>query len=138
MYMLMVGELEVISKGQRLGFLSDGAFFGEVPILDDSAGSEVRTRTIIAMTDCRMCFLRAEDTKELRERYPELALRMMRFAKVGKVNTCKKGFRMQMVSPSARLRISAVIYLPLARQTCRADEVCVRPRRETSNAVCRE
>ena len=40
--MLMTGELEVRKQGQRLGFLSDGAFFGEVPILDDSMGSQIR------------------------------------------------------------------------------------------------
>ena len=28
--MLMSGELEVCKNGERLGFLSDGAFFGEV------------------------------------------------------------------------------------------------------------
>ena len=30
LYMLISGELEVIAKGTRLGFLSNGAFFGEV------------------------------------------------------------------------------------------------------------
>ena len=100
MYMLMVGELEVTQSGQRLGFLSDGAFFGEVPILDDSTGSEVRTRTITAMTDSKLCFVTSDDIKELRERYPELALRMKRFAKVGRRQKGaggikKKGLKLQ-------------------------------------------
>ena len=58
--MLMTGELEVRKQGQRLGFLSDGAFFGEVPILDDSMGSQIRLRTITAMTDSRLCFITAD------------------------------------------------------------------------------
>jgi len=97
MYMLMVGELEVTQGGQRLGFLSDGAFFGEVPILDESTGSEIRARTITAMTDSKLCFITAEDIKELRERYPELALRMKRFSKVGKKKsgTKSKGLKLQ-------------------------------------------
>jgi len=37
MYLLLEGELEITSSGERLGFLSDGAFFGETPILDPSA-----------------------------------------------------------------------------------------------------
>ena len=37
MYFLLSGELEITSQGQRLGFLSDGAFFGETPILEMSA-----------------------------------------------------------------------------------------------------
>ena len=33
MYILVTGELEISQGGARLGFLCDGAFFGEVPIL---------------------------------------------------------------------------------------------------------
>jgi CRP-like cAMP-binding protein len=33
MYMLLSGEIEVSQGGQRLGFLSDGAYFGEFPLL---------------------------------------------------------------------------------------------------------
>ena len=97
MYMLMVGELEVTQGGQRLGFLSDGAFFGELPILDTSTGSQVRTRTITAMTDSKLCFVHSHQIQELRERYPELALRMKRFAKVGKAapGRKKKGLKLQ-------------------------------------------
>ena len=116
----MTGELEVRKQGQRLGFLSDGAFFGEVPILDDSMGSQIRLRTITAMTDSRLCFITADAIAGepprycwhlgcilvkmpamslragLRDRYPELALRMMRFAKVGGSvgKTSKKGLKM--------------------------------------------
>ncbi len=57
--MLMSGELEVSQNGQRLGFLSDGAFFGEVPIIDNSTGSETRKRTVTAMTDSKLCFVPA-------------------------------------------------------------------------------
>ena len=33
MYMLLSGEIEVSQGGHRLGFLSDGAYFGEFPLL---------------------------------------------------------------------------------------------------------
>eukprot|EP01047_Picozoa_sp_COSAG01_P054848 COSAG01_NODE_6043_length_3882_cov_3.851042_2_plen_180_part_00 len=38
--------------------LSDGAFFGETPILENSAQAELRRRTVTAMTDCKLwCLL---------------------------------------------------------------------------------
>ena len=43
--MFGTGELEVRSKGQRLGFLSDGSFFGEAAIM--SMAGELRSRTVI-------------------------------------------------------------------------------------------
>lgn len=96
MYMLMFGELEVSQGGQRLGFLSDGAFFGEVPILDDSTGSEVRARTITAMTDSKLCYLTSKDLAELRGKYPELELRLKRFSKIGANRKTKaKGLKLQ-------------------------------------------
>ena len=52
----MNGECEVSADGNRLGFLSDGSFFGEVPFLDDTF-SMARTRTVTAITDSRICFI---------------------------------------------------------------------------------
>eukprot|EP01043_Picozoa_sp_COSAG02_P055843 COSAG02_NODE_6538_length_3509_cov_31.003603_3_plen_169_part_00 len=117
-YLLLSGELEITHRdnlglSHRLGFLSDGAFFGEgvaydivqahacthaprpstwyteaceisctaqgyefkshhsrahvclcdsllgeTPILDDSASAEIRRRTVVAVTDCKLCFIK--------------------------------------------------------------------------------
>lgn len=56
--MIMNGEFEVTQNGDRLGFLSDGAFFGEVAVLDDSLGSK-RTRSVVSVTDSHLCIITA-------------------------------------------------------------------------------
>lgn len=90
MYLLLSGELEITANEERLGFLSDGAFFGETPILDDASYAEVRRRTVTAMVDCKLCYLHKDGMLSMRERYPELALRLKRCARTEtKVN--KKG-----------------------------------------------
>ncbi len=89
-YLLLSGELEITANGERLGFLSDGAFFGETPILDDASHAEIRRRTVTAMVECKLCYLHKDDMKSMCERYPELALRLKRCARTEtKVN--KKG-----------------------------------------------
>jgi CRP-like cAMP-binding protein len=94
MYMLLRGELEITVRGERLGFLSDGAFFGETPVLDHSSSGELRRRTVTAMTDCKLCFLNKHAIKELGSSHPELALRLRRCTRTeAKVN--KKGRRYQ-------------------------------------------
>ena len=65
MYMLMKGEVEMRQKGARLGFLGEGAFFGEIPVLADGDGSETRVRTVRAVTACELCFLTRASAKEL-------------------------------------------------------------------------
>jgi CRP-like cAMP-binding protein len=90
MYILINGELEITAGGERLGFLSDGAFFGETPVLDETAHSEVRRRTVTAMVDSKLCFIHKDALKRVAARYPELALRMKRLGRAeAKVN--KKG-----------------------------------------------
>jgi hypothetical protein len=61
-----------VHRGERLGFLSAGAFFGETPILDSSSGGEVRRRTVTAMTDCKLCFLSKNEVHSCASSYPEL------------------------------------------------------------------
>lgn len=95
MYLLMSGEVEVSkketptsTKSQVLGFLSEGSFFGEIPVLSESEpGSEIRTRTVKAVTESELCYLRRDDVKELMKVYPELQARIMSFAHVG---LCKR------------------------------------------------
>jgi hypothetical protein len=53
MYFILDGEVEVESQGQRLGFLSDGAFFGESALVESVTGKgndyQHRVRTVRAM-----------------------------------------------------------------------------------------
>ena len=75
MYMVIHGEVEVKQKSRRLGFLSEGAFFGEVPLLEIGTGTEIRTRTIVAVTECKLCYLTREALLGLRAQYPALEVR---------------------------------------------------------------
>ena len=78
----------------RLGFISAGGFFGEVPMLDNAPNAEVRERTVIAMTDSRLIYIEKEDIERIKIRYPELQLRMKQCAKVGRhVNKKGKKFK---------------------------------------------
>jgi CRP-like cAMP-binding protein len=70
MYMVMGGEVEVSEArdgaDQRLGFLSEGAFFGEAPVLGfDEVGLELRTRSVRAVTDTELCYLTRDDVQSL-------------------------------------------------------------------------
>jgi len=102
LYMLMSGELEVFvnstesngvdgaPKKERLGFLSEGSFFGEAAVLADESGRELRRRTLCAVTDSELCFLTREDIVTLRAEYPELDARLKRFVNVGSIRLTKK------------------------------------------------
>jgi len=90
LYILVSGECEISSKNERLGFLADGAFFGEVPLLDQSTGAEVRMRTVVAMTDCQLCFLERAKIMQVKAQYPELGLRLVRCARVRKNQTVNR------------------------------------------------
>ena len=84
MYMVMTGEVEVMTGGRRLGFLAEGAFFGEVPVLDHTSGSERRTRTVRSVTDStELCFITRAKMEELKLAYPELKARMSMFTRSG-------------------------------------------------------
>ena len=89
MYMLISGEVEVCEKRMgedvRLGFLSEGAFFGEAPVLgiNGELGLEVRTRTVRAVTDIECVYITRDDVQSLCEQYQELKARMRRFSTGG-------------------------------------------------------
>jgi CRP-like cAMP-binding protein len=101
-YLLLSGELEITANGERLGFLSDGAFFGETPILDDASHAEIRRRTVTAMVDCKLCYLHKDEMKSMCERYPELALRLKRCARTEvKVNKKSRKFMAAMAEAAA-------------------------------------
>ena len=90
MYMLMSGEVEVSVRGERLGFLSEGAFFGEVPVLSDASGSEMRSRTVTSVADSELCYITKTAIASLKDQYPELEARLNRFSKAGTQMTPKR------------------------------------------------
>ena len=52
---------------------------GEPAVLSESSGSEVRSRTVVAVTQCEFCFLSKSSMSMLRAQYAELNGRMLRF-----------------------------------------------------------
>eukprot|EP01052_Picozoa_sp_SAG31_P008812 SAG31_NODE_451_length_15511_cov_77.547301_6_plen_520_part_00 len=83
MYVLIKGEVEVLQGGKRLGFLSAGAFFGELPVLGGIVGSGLRTRTVRAVTECRLCYITRDQIDTLAEKHPELQVTLNRFRRLG-------------------------------------------------------
>jgi CRP-like cAMP-binding protein len=93
MYMLLQGEVEVTRDGpaaafpggevksvpERLGFLSEGSFFGELPVLSRDIDAEIRTRTVTAVTYCKLAYLTRDDVAGLMKQYPVLRIRVNRF-----------------------------------------------------------
>ena len=104
MYILISGELEITCRGQRLGFLSDGAFFGETPLLENSSEAEQRRRTVAAMTDCKLCFITRDAIAPIARKYPELAIKLKRCGRFNKrqaVNRKGKRFKMALAEASS-------------------------------------
>lgn len=102
MYILICGELEVTCNKVRLGFLSDGAFFGETPLLEVACSeAERRRRTVTAMTACKLCFITQDALHKITPKYPELALRLKRCARFSKRQVNKKGKRFKLAQEEA-------------------------------------
>jgi CRP-like cAMP-binding protein len=83
MYCVMKGEVEVIQDEEQLGFLPEGSFFGEAGLIDNGEGSEIRSRTVRAVVECELCFLRRDDINTLRRECPELMMKLRRFSRMG-------------------------------------------------------
>ena len=91
MYMVMSGEVEVLEDNNRLGFLSEGAFFGESPILGfGEAGTETRRRTVKAVTETELCYVTRDSIVEICEAYSELRARLSRFSNAAKPMNAKR------------------------------------------------
>jgi CRP-like cAMP-binding protein len=102
MYILICGELEVTCNKVRLGFLSDGAFFGETPLLEVACSeAERRRRTVTAMTACKLCFITQDAMQNIMPKYPELALRLKRCARFSKRQINRKGKRFKLAQEEA-------------------------------------
>lgn len=87
---ISVALLPLFVQRIRLGFLSEGAFFGEAAVLADESGRELRRRTLTAVTDSELCYLNRDDVTMLRQEYPELDARLKRFVNVGNIRLSKK------------------------------------------------
>lgn len=89
MFVIIDGEVEVSFRGQRLGFLGPGAFFGETPLIEivtekGGDGTEVRSRSVAAVVETNLGFIESSDIEEALDKYPELKIRLKAFEKTGK------------------------------------------------------
>ena len=83
MFILIEGEVMVEKQGIELGyFRKPGSFFGENPVVDPR-GTERRTRTVKAVTDCFLIYLERETISAIADAYPELKARLRRFQRLG-------------------------------------------------------
>eukprot|EP01050_Picozoa_sp_SAG11_P010789 SAG11_NODE_1102_length_5866_cov_2.173574_2_plen_258_part_00 len=63
---------------------------GENPVLAGAAeGTEIRSRTVKAMTECKLCYLIKEDLTQLMAEYPAFAFRVRRFRNIGKARNVR-------------------------------------------------
>ena len=105
------------SQEQRLGFLSEGAFFGEAPVLaaKDDTFMQLRKRTVRAVTTSELCFLTRGDVGKVCDDYPELLARILRFRNSSRVMNDKTLNSMHMnramLEEQARICKSCVITL---------------------------
>ena len=77
-------ELEVSQHGKQLGFLWEG-FFGESPVIEaitrrGGFGDQIRKRTVTTTCICELGMIRKGDIVQLMDDYPELTIRLRRFA----------------------------------------------------------
>jgi CRP-like cAMP-binding protein len=83
MFILIEGEVMVEMQGIELGyFRKAGSFFGENPVIDPR-GSERRTRSVKAVTDCFLVYLEQQTIIDVANDYPELKARLIRFRRLG-------------------------------------------------------
>lgn len=88
LYMIADGEVQVSKDDQRLGYLGTGAFFGEYPVLQvlngvGGNGSTLRIRTVQAIRNSDLAFLRLEDILEVLAKFPELRIRINALQRAG-------------------------------------------------------
>ena len=115
MYVLISGELEITVAGTRLGFLSDGAFFGETPLLDRSSEAERRRRTVTAMIECKLCFISKDSLHKILPKYPELALKLKRCSRFNKqVNKKGKKFKMALREATSAPLLPLGLHSPMS------------------------
>eukprot|EP01043_Picozoa_sp_COSAG02_P059663 COSAG02_NODE_7643_length_2919_cov_1.850000_2_plen_357_part_00 len=85
MYFVLRGEVEVTSGPQcdHLGYIGAGGFFGEMVVLESvhhGIGTAARNRTVRATMDSELGMLAVDSVRRACERFPELQVRLLRFA----------------------------------------------------------
>ena len=95
LYFVVSGEVEVSQGSERLGFLAQGAFFGETPLIESVTGkggngSGIRKRTVRTVRSCDLGVLDQADVHAVMQRYPEMQIRLGSFLAVGR-NFSEKG-----------------------------------------------
>jgi voltage-gated potassium channel len=76
MYFVVKGSLRVSARGQALGSLTEGDFFGEIGLLFDTA----RTATVRSTSQCELLVLRRKDFQSAIERFPKEVARIRQVA----------------------------------------------------------
>lgn len=127
MYVIIDGEVEVSLGGERLGFLSKGAFFGETPLIEivtekGGDGTEVRARSIAAVIDTNLGYVESNDLGDILYKYPELKIRLAAFEKVGKKLGDKGNNKCEM----AKMKVASLM---VAAKNAHSDGTLVRPNR---------
>jgi CRP-like cAMP-binding protein len=79
LYLVAAGQVKVVLIGEDgreviLSMLGEGAFFGEMALIDD----EPRSAHVIAMEDSNLLVLRREDFRARLRNSPEVAIALMR------------------------------------------------------------
>lgn len=73
MYVLLAGSLELTLHGQRIAQVAEGEIIGEMALL----GTEVRSATAVAQSDCQLVPIDTHAFKLLIQHMPEFALHVM-------------------------------------------------------------
>lgn len=73
-FVVVRGEVEIMSGNRRLEILGQNSIFGEMALIDDSP----RSATVVALTDCTLAPFRQKQFLFLVRRTPFFALRVMR------------------------------------------------------------
>jgi CRP-like cAMP-binding protein len=106
MYFIMSGEVEVTdANAERLGFLGQGSFFGETPLMEcvqagkGGDGTSIRSRSILVVAEAEIAQLQPEDVLRTMDHYPELRIRLKMFNSIGKRLSTKgrRRFEMRMI-----------------------------------------
>jgi CRP-like cAMP-binding protein len=79
LYIVSTGQVKVVLIGEDgreviLSVLGDGAFFGEMALIDD----EPRSAHVIAMKDSHLLVLRRDDFQAQLKQHPTIALKLLR------------------------------------------------------------
>ncbi len=73
MYLLLKGEVNLVSGAKTIGHVRAGEIFGEMAVISDAP----RSASAVAKTECRVIALDDKEFEAALGRYPEFALMLM-------------------------------------------------------------